>query len=51
MCNFAAHSLCVASESDKCKEQLKDLEIKEYRMCAPKLNILTNWDSGTVYVE
>ena len=43
MCNYTAHPLLVATESDECKEQLNDLNFRFNNICAPKLNMLDNW--------
>ena len=43
MCNFTAHLLLVATESDEYKEQLNDLEFCVNNMRASKLSMRGNW--------
>ena len=51
ICNFIAQSLFVSTESDECKEQLNDLEFRVNNKCAPKLNMLDNWDIESVAID
>ena len=51
MCDFTTHPLVISSENDECNKLFLNLVIKAYSMCTLKLNILDNWDSGTVTVE